>query len=216
MNFAVGVNDEFLSRYHPPERYCTARCLVSVMSGNKIIQDLNKCANKNCRSKWRNSGAGCNKPRMALRAIRADRPDTPAAKDADDPHRDFLYLAAIVDSSDDAIVGVGLDGAILSWNPAREAFRLFRRGNRRSAGSLLWPPDRPEGPLGFVDRIVRGETVLSYETERLGKGGKRVQLSVSMFPVRDAEGRITAAPPWPATSPSASGRKKPCARAKRS
>jgi PAS domain S-box-containing protein len=128
----------------------------------------------------------------ALRAIRAGRPDTPAAKDADDPHRDFLYLAAIVDSSDDAIVGVGLDGAILSWNPGAE--RLSGYSAAEIVGqpvSLLWPPDRPEGPLGFVDRIVRGETVLSYETERLGKGGKRVQLSVSMFPVRDAEGRIT-------------------------
>ena len=102
------------------------------------------------------------------------------------------YLAAIVDSSDDAIVAAALDGAILSWNPGAE--RLSGYSAAEIVGqpvSLLWPPDRPEGPLGFVDRIARGETVLSYETERLGKGGKRVQLSVSMFPVRDAEGRIT-------------------------
>ena len=104
----------------------------------------------------------------------------------------LLYLAAIVDSSDDAIVGVGLDGTILSWNPGAE--RLSGYSAAEIIGqpvSLLWPPDRTDGPLGFVDRIARGETILSYETERLGKGGKRVQLSVSMFPVRDPEGHIT-------------------------
>jgi PAS domain S-box-containing protein len=102
------------------------------------------------------------------------------------------YLAAIAEASDDAIVGVGLDGTILSWNPGAE--RLSGYSAAEIVGqpvSVLWPPDRPEGPLGFVDRIVRGETILNYEAERLGKGGTRVQLSVSMFPIRDAEGHIT-------------------------
>jgi PAS domain S-box-containing protein len=103
-----------------------------------------------------------------------------------------IYLAAIVDSSDDAIVGINLDNVILSFNPAAE--RLSGYSAAEIVGqpvSLLWPPDRTDGPLSFVDRIARGETILNYETERLGKGGRRVQLSVSMFPVRDSEGHIT-------------------------
>jgi PAS domain S-box-containing protein len=102
------------------------------------------------------------------------------------------YLAAVVDSSDDAIVGINLDNVILSFNPAAE--RLSGYSAAEIVGqpvSLLWPPDRTDGPLSFVDRIARGETILNYETERLGKGGRRVQLSVSMFPVRDSEGHIT-------------------------
>ena len=120
------------------------------------------------------------------------RQQEPPLEVKDAPGRDLLYLAAIVDSSDDAIVGVSLDGIILSWNPGAE--RLSGYSTAEIIGqpvSLLWPPDRADGPLGFVDRIARGETILNHETERLGKGGKRVQLSVSMFPVRDPEGHIT-------------------------
>jgi PAS domain S-box-containing protein len=102
------------------------------------------------------------------------------------------YLAAIAEASDDAIVGVGLDGTILSWNPGAE--RLSGYSAAEIIGrpvSVLWPPDRTDGPLSLADRIARGETILNYETERLGKGGRRVQLSVSMFPARDSEGHIT-------------------------
>jgi PAS domain S-box-containing protein len=102
------------------------------------------------------------------------------------------YLAAIADSSDDAIVGVGLDGAIRSWNPGAE--RLFGYTAAEITGqpvSLLWPPDRLDQALGFFERTASGEITLNHETDRVGKGGRRIQLSICIFPVRDSEGHIT-------------------------
>ena len=103
-----------------------------------------------------------------------------------------VYLAAIVEASDDAIVGTNLDNVILSWNPAAE--RLFGYSAGEVIGqpvSLLWPPGHPDQASGFLDRIGRGEAILNCETERVGKGGKRTQVSLSVSPIRDAEGRIT-------------------------
>ena len=101
-------------------------------------------------------------------------------------------LAAIADSSDDAIAGVGLDGIILSWNPGAERLSGYSAGEIIGQPvSLLWPPDSIDGTLGFVERIARGETILNDETERMDKSGKRVQLSLSIFPIRDSEGHVT-------------------------
>ena len=122
------------------------------------------------------------------------------------------YLAAIADASDDAIVGVSLDGAILSWNPGAE--RIFGYSAREIVGqpvSLLWPPDRLNQASGFFERTARGETILNHETERVGKGGQRFQLSLSIFPSGTRTAISRAPSPWPATSPRASRRKKPCA-----
>jgi PAS domain S-box-containing protein len=123
----------------------------------------------------------------ALRSIRAGRPDTPAQQDATG-----TYLAAIADSSDDAIVGVSLDGIILSWNPGAERLLGYSAGEVvGQPASLLWPPVGRDERLGFFERIARGEAILNHETERVGKGGKRVHVSVSVFPIRDSEGHIT-------------------------
>jgi len=101
-------------------------------------------------------------------------------------------LAAIADSTDDAIIGVSLDAIILSWNPGAE--RLFGYSAGEIVGkpvSLLWPPDRPNETTGFFERIARGEAIHNFETERVGKGGVQVQVSLSVFPTRDSEGHVT-------------------------
>jgi PAS domain S-box-containing protein len=104
------------------------------------------------------------------------------------------YLAAIVESSDDAIIGHTLDGTIASWN--RGAERLYGYPAAEAVGqslSLLVPPDHPDELPGILERIRKGETIEHYETERMRKDGRRVEVSLTISPVKDAEGRIIGA-----------------------
>jgi PAS domain S-box-containing protein len=100
-------------------------------------------------------------------------------------------LAAIVQSSDDAIIGKTLDGTITSWNPAAE--QLYGWTAAEAVGrpiALLVPPDRREELAGTMDRLRRGERVQHHETVRVRRDGSRVDVSLTISPVRDASGRL--------------------------
>jgi PAS domain S-box-containing protein len=104
------------------------------------------------------------------------------------------FLAAIVDSSDDAIVGKTLDGVIRSWN--RGAERIFGYRANEAVGrsiTLIIPPDRLDEEKEILARLARGESIEHYETVRMAKGGRRVDVSLTVSPVRDAAGRIVGA-----------------------
>ena len=104
------------------------------------------------------------------------------------------YLAAIVESSDDAIVGEALDGVITSWN--RGAERIFGYTADAIVGqplSVLMPPDTVEDFRVILDRIRRGEHVEAYQTKRLRKDGQVIDVSLAVSPIRDAEGQIIGA-----------------------
>ncbi len=105
-----------------------------------------------------------------------------------------LRLAAIVDSSDDAIVSKSLEGIITSWNVG--AARIFGYEAEEMIGkhiSLLIPPDRLQEEPEILRRLQRGERVDHFETVRLRKDGRRVDISVTISPVRDASGTIIGA-----------------------
>ena len=103
-------------------------------------------------------------------------------------------LAAIVDSSDDAIFGKTLDGVITSWNKAAERVYGYRAGEiiGRSV-SLLMPPDRPDEMAEILGRIRIGERVGHYETTRRRKDGATIEISLTVSPVHDAAGGIVGA-----------------------
>ncbi|HSD80636.1 MAG TPA: PAS domain S-box protein, partial [Solirubrobacteraceae bacterium] len=104
------------------------------------------------------------------------------------------HLAAIVESSDDAIISKTLDGTILSWNAGAE--RLYQYTADEMIGqplSLIVPPDEPDELAGIMARLRRGERIEHYETERVRKDGRRVQVSVTISPVRNAAGEIVGA-----------------------
>lgn len=104
------------------------------------------------------------------------------------------WLAAIVESSDDAIVGKTLQGVITSWNPAAE--RLFGYTAREAIGqqvAMLVPADRADEEPRILERIGRGERVDHFETVRMRKDGSPVQVSVTISPVRDAAGHVAGA-----------------------
>jgi PAS domain S-box-containing protein len=103
-------------------------------------------------------------------------------------------LAAIVDSSDDAVVSKNLDGIITSWNKSAE--RLFGYSAEEAIGrhiTLIIPLDRRAEEDMIIDRIRHGQRVDHFETMRLRKDGSPIELSLTISPVRDAAGRIIGA-----------------------
>lgn len=105
-----------------------------------------------------------------------------------------LHLAAIVESSDDAIISKGLDGTITSWNQGAE--RLYGFRPEEIIGQPLTrivPPDRHEEVPEILDRIRRGERIEHFETVRLRKNGSSVDVSLTVSPIRDSEGNVVGA-----------------------
>jgi PAS domain S-box-containing protein len=105
-----------------------------------------------------------------------------------------FQLAAIVDSSDDAIIGKSLDGIIQSWN--RGAERLFGYAASEAIGepiTMLLPPGRVGEEPEIIARIQRGERVDSFETVRRRKDGGNVDVSVTISAIHDSRGNVIGA-----------------------
>ncbi|HYS44643.1 MAG TPA: PAS domain S-box protein, partial [Geobacteraceae bacterium] len=108
---------------------------------------------------------------------------------AAEAHRSFL--ASIVESSDDAIVGKTPEGVITSWNPAAE--RMYGYTAQEIVGkhiSILLPPDRPREMDEILEKIRKGERVEHYETIRVRKDGSTIHVSLTVSPIHDAAGRL--------------------------
>jgi len=104
------------------------------------------------------------------------------------------HLAAIVESSDDAIIGVTLDGIIVSWN--RGAERLYGYTGEEVIGhstSLLIPTYRAGERANLLERIRRQEEVEHFETVRVRKDGREMQVSLRISPVKDTKGSVIGA-----------------------
>jgi PAS domain S-box-containing protein len=103
-------------------------------------------------------------------------------------------LAAIVRSSDDAIVSKTLDGVITSWNPAAE--RMFGWTAAEAVGrhiTLIVPEERRPEENEVLARIVRGDIVDHFETVRVTRTGRRLDISLTVSPIKDSLGRIVGA-----------------------
>jgi len=106
------------------------------------------------------------------------------------------FLAAIVESSEDAIYGKNLDSIIVSWNPAAE--RLFGYAAEEIIGRsivTLFPQNRRDEMLDSLASIRRGDVVGPVETERLHKSGRIIPVSATVSPVRNTAGKIIGASP---------------------
>ncbi|MGA3109916.1 MAG: PAS domain S-box protein [Candidatus Bathyarchaeia archaeon] len=104
------------------------------------------------------------------------------------------YLAAIVESSDDAIIGKTLDGVITSWN--RGAEKLYGYSAEEAKGkpiTILIPPDHRDELPKILYQIRKGEHIQHFETQRMRKDGYVVQVSLAVSPIRDSMGEIIGA-----------------------
>ena len=107
---------------------------------------------------------------------------------------DRLRLAALVESSDDAIVSKDLDGTIRSWNRAAE--RIFGYTAEEMVGGSVFrliPPELHEEERTLLGRIRAGEHIAHYETTRVRKDGRRILISLTLSPLFDSEGRLIGA-----------------------
>ena len=103
-------------------------------------------------------------------------------------------LASIIDSSDDAIVSKTLEGIITSWN--RGAERLFGYTAKEAIGqpiSMIIPVDRRDEETQILGRLRQGERIDHFDTVRVRKDGTKLDISLTISPVRDAAGRIIGA-----------------------
>jgi PAS domain S-box-containing protein len=104
------------------------------------------------------------------------------------------YLAAIVESSDDAIIGKNLEGIITSWNPAAE--RIFGYTADEVIGqpvTIIVLPEHQAQEKVILEQLKRGERIDHYETVRVAKDGRKIQLSVTISPIYNDKGEIIGA-----------------------
>jgi len=107
---------------------------------------------------------------------------------------DHAFFAAIVENADDAIASKSLDGIITSWNKAAEKMFGYRADEAIGQPmTIIFPPDRLPEEAVFLEKIARGEHIDHYETIRVRKDGAPIDVSVSLSPIVDDEGRIIGA-----------------------
>ena len=108
--------------------------------------------------------------------------------------RRLRHLAAIVESTHDAVIGCDLDSVIVSWNPAAE--RMFGFSREEALGRqlvILLPDDHGDEMSRMMERIFSGERIENYETVRRRKDHSTLEVALTVSPIRDGDGEIVGA-----------------------
>jgi diguanylate cyclase (GGDEF)-like protein/PAS domain S-box-containing protein len=103
-------------------------------------------------------------------------------------------MAALVEFSEDPIIGLTLDGMVTDWNPAAERLYGYSKAEMlgRSIAALV-PPELHGRTGNLLEKVRAGEVVRQLDTRRMAKDGRRIDVSISMAPIRDAAGAIVGA-----------------------
>ena len=189
---------DFIGRIHPDDRAAVAAALHESATAFDI--EVRAAAAPAQRLRFRGAPAplpmhhaagvptGDPGPSGRVHGILIDAPASPSAQEAN------LRLAAIVTSSEDAIVGESLDGTVTDWNRGAEA--VFGYAADEIIGkplSVLLPDGGDNEELDILDRIKRGHRVEHYETRRRRKDDAIIDVSLSVSPLWDAAGRLAGA-----------------------
>lgn len=109
-------------------------------------------------------------------------------------HQSEEWLSSVIASSDEAIITKDLQGRVTSWNPAAERLLGYRAEEMLGqAITRIFPEDKRNDELQILERISRGEMIPPFETQRLHKSGKIIDISVSISPLKDKLGQVVGA-----------------------
>jgi PAS domain S-box-containing protein len=186
------VGHSALDFIHPDDLPAVREAMILLLQapGSKVTRQYRlRCKD----GSWRwVEGTGTNLLQdAAVRALVVNYRDITEQKEAE---RVRAELVAIVESSEDAIIGEDLFGIITSWNKGAE--RLFGYAAGEVIGkplSLLIPAEHPDELPGLLERLRRGERIEHYRTERVHKDGSRVDVSLSISPIKNGEGEVIGA-----------------------
>ncbi len=178
----------FIEFVHPDDQQATVAETVSLAKGEVTLSFGNRYLCKDGSYKWLLWNA-VSVPEQKL--IYAVARDVTESRRAEEVHR---HLAAVVDSSEDAIISRNLQGTITAWNFGAQT--LFGYTSSEAIGKpirTLLPPERENEEADVLARIGRGERVEHFETVRVRKDGKHIDLSVTISPIKDSRGTIVGA-----------------------
>jgi diguanylate cyclase (GGDEF)-like protein/PAS domain S-box-containing protein len=187
-----GTVESALADAHPDDRDAVARAIQATLQEGAPFQAEYRCVRPDGRTVWLESKARCirdgeGKPQRLVGVCM----DITRRKQREQDH---ARVASIVASSTDAIIGKTVAGIVTSWNVGAE--RLFGYSAGEMIGQsieVIVPPERRYEVRQILDTVARGECVRSLETVRLRKDGQRIDISVSVSPVRNAHGRVVEA-----------------------
>jgi PAS domain S-box-containing protein len=179
----------FVEFVHPDDVTGTrAETAEQLATGKVTISFENRYRCRDGSYKWLNWNAV---PSLDDGLIYAVARDTTGRRQIDDTR---AWLAAIVNGTEDDIIGKSVDGTITSWNPAAE--RQYGYPAAEAIGQsirLILPPDDLEEMAVTRDRVAHGEPVQLHNTVRVRRNGTRLHMTVSISPVRDSAGNVTGA-----------------------
>jgi PAS domain S-box-containing protein len=174
----------FLDFVHPDDVPGTMEAIARLASQREVIDFVNRYRCKDGSYRW-----------IEWRSFPAGKLIYAAARDITERKRSELErsrLAAIVEGSDDSIISTDLDGVITSWN--RGAELLSGYSAEEAVGrhvSFLLPPDlRGDFVEGILEKLKEGEVIRGVESRRLRRDGKVIDVSLTVSPVKDGQGRV--------------------------
>lgn len=188
----AGTVESALADAHPADRDVVAQAIQATLRDGAPFHAEYRCVRPDGQMVWLESKGRCirdadGKPQRLVGVCM----DITRRKQRE---QDDAHIASIVSSSTDAIIGKTVAGIVTSWNVGAE--RLFGYSAGEMIGQsieVIVPPERRYEVRQILDTVARGDCVRNLETVRLRKDGRRVDISVSVSPVRNAHGRVVEA-----------------------
>jgi PAS domain S-box-containing protein len=181
------------SRFFTPESFARLSATIKAALQTGYVQDLElEVVRADGSTRWVAAGGEAVRDATGrVTYLRGTVQDITERRQADEAR---FRLASIVQSSDDAIISKNLDGIIMSWNPGAE--RIFGFSAADAIGqsmAMIIPPELRGEEKTILQKTRAGEKVEHYETVRMTKEGKQINVSLTVSPMRDAAGTIVGA-----------------------